>query len=89
MTELYERMLAAARDRSGWVHLDVMPPRDAPHKQLIASLFEPPPQQQRPPRPQGQAASLEVTHEQARALLAAGAEWKGPAHLRAEVLPES
>jgi hypothetical protein len=89
MTELYDRMLAAARDHTGWVHLDVMPPRDAPNKQLIACLFEPVPGQQRPPRPQGQAAMLEISHEQARALLGAGAEWKGPAHLKAEVLPDS
>ncbi|HET9987511.1 MAG TPA: hypothetical protein VFQ65_03310 [Kofleriaceae bacterium] len=89
MTELCERMLAAARDRSGYVHLDVMPPRDAPNKQLVASLFEPPPGERRPMRPQGQAAFLPVTPEQARALLQAGAEWKGPAHLRAEVLPGS
>lgn len=89
MLDLYERMLAAAHDRSGYVHLDVMPPRDAPTKQLVAFLFDPPPGEQLALRPQGQAASLPITHEQARALLQAGAKWNGPAHLQAEVLPGS
>jgi hypothetical protein len=52
-------------------------------------LFEFAPGDQRPARPQGQAVSIAVTPEQARELLAAGAEWKGPAHMRAEVLPET
>jgi hypothetical protein len=33
--------------------------------------------------------SVAVTREQARELLAAGAEWKGPAHMRAELFPDS
>jgi len=33
--------------------------------------------------------SVAVTPEQARELLAAGAEWKGPAHMRVGVLPET
>ena len=86
MTELYDRMLAAVRDQTGYVHLDVLPPRDAPTKQVIAYLFDPPPGETRAVRPHGQAASLPVTVEQARALLDAGAKWNGPAHLRDEVL---
>lgn len=89
MSESYEGLLAAVRDRTGLVYLDVQPPRDAPTKQLVASLFEPAPGNERPRRPQGQAVSLAITPEQARELLAAGAEWKGPAHLRAEVLPDT
>lgn len=88
MSDLYDRMLAAVRDRSAYVHLDVMPPRDTPDKQLVAFLFDPPPDGQRPIRPQGQAVSAPITHEQARVLLGAGAEWHGPAHLRAEIFPE-
>ncbi len=84
MSQSYEQLLTALRDRSGLVHLDVLPPRDAPTKQLVASLFEPAPCD--PPRPQGQAISVTVTPEQATELLAAGAEWKGPAHMRADVL---
>lgn len=82
-------MLAAVRDRSAWVFLDVQPPRDAPAKQLIATLFEDANGGPRPARPQGQGASVAVTQEQARELLAAGAEWKGPEHLRAEVFPDA
>ena len=88
MNELYDRMLTAVQEQSAYVHLDVMPPRDAPNKQLVAHLFEDSRGQQPPRRPQGQAASLPITHEQARALLSAGAKWAGPAHLRAEVLPD-
>jgi hypothetical protein len=88
MSESYERLRAALRDRTAFVYVDVQPPRDAPTKQFVASLFEPPPGEQRPTRPQGQAVTIAITPEQARELLAAGAEWKGPAHLRAEVLPD-
>ena len=83
MNESYEQLRAALRDRTALVFLDVQPPRDAPTKQFVASLFERAPGD----RPQGQAVSVAVTPEQARELLAAGAEWKGPAHMRAEVLP--
>lgn len=87
MSESYEDILAALRDRNGFVYLDVQPPRDQPIKQFMAFLFEPPPGEPRLTRPQGQSVSLAVTPEQARELIAAGAEWKGPAHMRAEVLP--
>ena len=86
MSESYEHLRARLRDRTALVHLDVQPPRDAPNKQLVAYLFELAPGDQR--RPQGQAVSVAVTPEQARELLAGGAEWKGPAHMRAEVLPD-
>jgi hypothetical protein len=89
MSASYERLRAALRDRTAFVYIDVQPPRDAPNRQLVASLFELAPGDQRPARPQGQAMTVAVTPEQARELLAAGAEWKGPAHLRAEVLPET
>jgi hypothetical protein len=89
MSESYERLQAALRDRTALVWLDVQPPRDAPTKQFVAFLFEPAPGDQRPMRPQGQSVRFAVTPEQARELLAAGAEWKGPAHMRAEVLPDS
>lgn len=89
MSEPYQQMLTALRDRAALVHLDVQPPRAAPTKQIVASLFEPAPGDERPRRPQGQAVSLAVTPEQATELLAAGAEWKGPPHMRAEVLPDS
>jgi hypothetical protein len=90
MSETYELLLATLRDRTGLVYLDVQPPRDAPTKQFVASMFEPAPDgEPRPTRPQGQAVSLAVTPEQARELLAAGAEWKGPAHMRAEILPDA
>jgi hypothetical protein len=85
MSESYEQLRAALRDRTGLIHLDVQPPRDAPIKQFVAYLFERVPGD----RPQGQAMSVEITPEQARELLAAGAEWKGPSHLRAEVLPDT
>lgn len=68
---------------------DVQPPREAPTKQFVAFLFESTPGSQRPTRPQGQSVSVTVTPEQARELLTAGAEWKGPAHMRAEVLPDT
>jgi hypothetical protein len=87
MSESYEQLLAALRDRTAFVYLDVQPPRDAPTKQFVASVFEPAPGDQR--RPQGQAVSVAVTPEQAGELLAAGAEWKGPAHMRAEILPDT
>jgi hypothetical protein len=89
MSESYEQLLAALRDRTAFVYLDVQPPRDAPTKQFVASWFGPAPSGQRPTRPQGQAVSVTVTPEQAGELLAAGAEWKGPAHMRAEVLPDT
>jgi hypothetical protein len=89
MSESYERLRAALRDRTAFVCLDVQPPRDAPTKQFVAFLFEPAPGEQRPTRPQGQAVSVAVTPDQARELLAAGAEWKGPAHMRAEILPDT
>jgi hypothetical protein len=90
MSEFYEQLLATLRDRTALVYLDVQPPRDAPTKQFVASLFEAAPAgQPRPPRPQGQAVSQAVTPEQARELLAAGAEWKGPPHLRAELFPDA
>ena len=57
-----------------------------PTKQFVASLFEPAPGDERPTRPHGQAVSVAVTPEQARELLTAGAAWKGPAHMRAEVI---
>ena len=87
MSESYEQLLAALRDRTAFVYVDVQPPRDAPTKQFVAFLFKPAPGDQPPTHPQGQAVSVAVTPEQARELLAAGAEWKGPAHMRAEVLP--
>lgn len=87
MSESYEHLRAALRDRTALVYLDVQPPRDAPTKRFVASLFERAAGD--PPRPQGQAVSVAVTPEQAHELLAAGAEWKGPAHLRAEVLPDT
>lgn len=87
MSGSYEQLRAGLRDRTAFVYLDVQPPRDAPTRQFVAYLFEP--GDQRPARPQGQAMSVAVTPEQARELLAAGAEWKGPMHLRAEVLPDS
>jgi len=89
MSESYEQLRAGLRDRTALVYLDVQPPRDAPTKQFVAYLFELAPGDQRPARPQGQAVSVAVTPEQARELLAAGAEWKGPAHMRAEVLPDT
>jgi len=89
MNDFYEQLRAALRDRTALVYLDVQPPRDAPIKQFVAYLFERTPENERPSRPQGQAASGPVTPEQARELLAAGAEWKGPAHMLAEVLPDT
>jgi hypothetical protein len=89
MSATYEQLRAALRERTALVYLDVQPPRDAPTKQFVAFLFEPAPGDERPSRPQGQSVSVAVTPEQARELLAAGAEWKGPAHMRAEVLPDT
>jgi hypothetical protein len=88
MSESYEQLRAGLRDRTAFVHLDVRPPRDAPTKQLVAYVFELAPGDQGPARPQGQAVGVAVTLEQARELLAAGAEWKGPAHMLAEVFPD-
>lgn len=85
MSESYEQLRVALRDRTALVHLDLQPPRDAPTKRFVAFLFERAPGDE--PRPQGQAVSVAVTPEQARELLASGAEWKGPAHMRAEILP--
>jgi hypothetical protein len=89
MSGTYEQLRAGLRDGTAYVYLDVQPPRDSPTKQLVAYLFEIAPGDQRPARPQGQGASVAVTPEQARELLAAGAEWKGPSHMRAEVLPDT
>ena len=89
MIESYEQLRAALSDRTAFVHVDVQPPRDAPTKQFMAYVFELAPGDPPPRRPQGQAASVAVTPEQARELLAAGAEWKGPAHMLAEVLPDT
>ena len=89
MSKSYEQVLSALRGWTAFVYVDVQPPRDAPTKQFMASLFECGSGAERPTRPQGQAVSIAVTPEQARELLATGAEWKGPAHLRAEVLPGS
>lgn len=89
MAEPYDQMLAALRERAAFVHLDVQPPRNAPKKQFVASMFEVGHGEQGTMHPQGQGSSLAVTPEQARELLAAGAEWKGPAHMRAEVLPDT
>lgn len=89
MSEPYEELRAAMRDRNALVYLDVQPPRDAPTKQFVAYVFEPSPGGERLTRPQGQARAVAVTPEQARELLAIGAEWKGPAHMRAEVLPDT
>ena len=88
MSESYEQLRAALRDRTAFVYLDVQPPRDAPTKQFVASWFELAPGDEHPRRPQGQGLSVAITREQARELLAAGAEWNGPAHMRAEVLPD-
>ena len=87
MSQPYEHLLAAVRDRTAYICLDVQAPRDAPTRRFIASLFEPALAEDGTMRPPGQGSSFAVTPEQARALLAAGAEWKGPAHLRAEVIP--
>lgn len=87
MSESYEQLLAAVRARTAFVYVDVQPPRDAPTKLFVASAFEPAAGDERPMRPQGQAVSMAVTPEQARELLAAGAEWKGPTHMREDVLP--
>ena len=89
MSESYEQLLATLRGGTAFVFVDVQPPRDAPIKQFVASSFESAPGEERPTRPQGQAVSIAVTPEQARELLAAGAEWKGPAHMREEVLPNA
>src|SRR5262245_27192175 len=43
MSESYEKLLAALRDGTAFVCLDVQPPRDAPTKQFVAYLFEPAP----------------------------------------------
>jgi hypothetical protein len=87
MSEVLEQMRARLRDRTALVHLDVQPPRDAPNKQFVAHLFERAPDDEHPARPQGQAMSVAISPAEARELLAAGAEWKGPAHMRTEVLP--
>nr|HEX4319235.1 hypothetical protein [Kofleriaceae bacterium] len=89
MTESYEQLRAALRDRTVFVHLDVLPPRDAPPRQIMAYAFVPKPGDVPPTRPNGQAATLAITADQARELLAAGATWNGPPHLRAEILPDA
>lgn len=80
----FEDMLAAQRDRAGLVHLDVLPPRDAPHKRCVAYLFESPDSEHPHASPK---AACAVTPEQARELLAGGAKWSAPAHLKAEIVP--
>lgn len=85
MPELYDHVLTALRDRTGFVWIDVLPPRNAENKQCVASLWEIVDVEH---HPQGEPkSSVAVTPEQARELLDAGAEWKGPSHLRAEVFP--
>jgi hypothetical protein len=82
----YADMLAAQRASEGVVHLDVLPPRDAPLKRCMAYLFASPDSE----HPQGSPqAACPITPEQARELLAAGATWSAPAHLRAELVPEA
>jgi len=87
MSESYEQLRGALREGTAFVYLDVQPPRDAPIKQFMAYSFALAPGAER--RPQGRAEGIAVTYEQARELLAAGAEWKGPAHMRAEVLGDT
>lgn len=82
----YEDILAAQRDRAGLVHLDVLPPRNAPLKQCVAYLFESPDSEHPQRSPKGACA---VTPEQARELLAVGARWAAPAHMRAELIPDA
>jgi hypothetical protein len=83
MSQPYEHILTALRDGTGCVFVDVQPPRNAPLKQCIASLWE-----NSDRRPSGSPSSrIAVTPDQARELLAAGAEWNGPAHLKSEVVP--
>jgi len=82
----FEDILAAQRDSAGLVHLNVVPPRDAPIKQCVAYLFESPDSV----HPHGSPkAACPITPAQARELLAAGATWSAPAHLRAELVPEA
>ncbi len=83
MSPPYEHILTALRVGTGCVFVDVLPPRDAPRKQYIASLWE-----NSDRRPSGSPSSrIPITPEQASELLAAGAEWNGPAHLKADVVP--
>jgi|HubBroStandDraft_6_1064221.scaffolds.fasta_scaffold407940_2 hypothetical protein len=83
MSQPYEHILTALRDGIGCVFVDVQAPRDAARKQCVASLWE---NSER--RPSGSpSSSIPITPEQASELLAAGAEWSGPAHLKAEVVP--
>jgi hypothetical protein len=85
MSQPYEHILTARRDGTGGVCVDVKPPRNALHKQCVASLWE-----NSDRRPSGSPSSrIPITPEQARELLAAGAEWSGPAHLKAYVVPEA
>ena len=82
----FEDMLAAQRDRGGLVHVNVLPPRDAPIKRCVAYLFESPDSE----HPHGSPkAACSVTPEQIRELLAAGATWTAPAHMRAEIIPDA
>jgi hypothetical protein len=83
MSEAYAHILSTLRGGTGCVFLDVQAPRDAPRKQCVASLWE-----NSDRRPSGSPSStIPVTPEQASELLAAGAEWHGPAHLKADVVP--
>lgn len=85
MSDPYQEMLAALRDGTGYVFLNVLPPRDVPRKQCMAYLWwHTEEEQQRLREP---SSSVPITGEQARALLDAGAEWRGPAHLQAELVP--
>jgi hypothetical protein len=83
MSEPYDDILSALRDGTGCVFVDVQPPRNAPLKQCVASLWV-----NIDRRPSGSPSSrIPITPEQASELLAAGAEWNGPAHMRAEIVP--
>ncbi len=84
MSEAYEQMLAALRDGSGYVHLNVPPPRDAPDRQCVAYLWT---RGEETRAMRAPTSSVAVTAAQARELLAAGAEWTAPSHLRAELVP--
>ncbi len=81
----YEDMLAAVGDKASLVHLNVLPPRDAPIKRCVAYLFGSPDSEHPDGSPK---AACAITPEQARELLAAGATWSAPAHLRAEIVPD-
>jgi hypothetical protein len=88
MSESYAELLAALREQTGFVSVDVQPPRDSPTKQCLAFLFLHDRASREAGRPQGSSvACVAITPEQARELLDAGAWWSAPAHLRAEIVP--